>query len=43
MGTLEDQMHLLQEISMIDKLMIIGAYALPVFILLFICFWITRK
>ena len=43
MGILGDQMPTLQEIYMIDKLMIIGMYALPVLILLFICFRITRK
>ena len=43
MEILEDQMPLLQEIYMIDKLIIIGMYAIPVLILLFICFRITRK
>ena len=28
---------------MIDKLLIIGAYAMPVLLLLFICIYITRK
>ena len=28
---------------MIDKLLIIGAYAAPVLLLLFICIYITRK
>ena len=35
METLEDQMLLLQEIFMTDKLMIIAMYALPAIILLF--------
>jgi len=43
METLEDQMLLLQEIFMTDKLMIIAIYALPVIILLIICFQITKK
>ncbi len=28
---------------MIDKLMVIGAYAVPALLLLLFCFWITRK
>ena len=28
---------------MIDKLLIIGVYAMPVLLLLFICIYITRK
>ena len=28
---------------MIDKLLVIGAYAIPAILLLFICFYITRK
>ncbi len=43
METLEDQMLLLQEIFMTDKLMIIAMYALPAIILLIICFQITKK
>ena len=43
MGILGDQMPLLQEIYMIDKLVIIGMYAIPALILLFICFRITKK
>jgi len=43
MVILEDQTPLHQEILMIDKLMIIGAYALPAITLLLICFYITRK
>ena len=43
METLEDQMLLLQEIFMTDKLMIIAMYALPALILLIICFRITKK
>jgi hypothetical protein len=43
METLEDQMLLLQEIFMTDKLMIIAMYALPAIILLIICFRITKK
>jgi len=43
MGISEDQMPLLQEIYMIDKLVIIGMYAIPALILLFVCFRITRK
>ena len=43
MVILEDQTPMHQEILMIDKLMIIGAYALPAIILLIICFYITRK
>ena len=43
MEILEDQMPLLQEIYMIDKLAIIGMYVVPVLVLLFICFRITRK
>ena len=43
MVTLEDQMLLLQEIFMTDKLMIIAMYALPALILLIICFRITKK
>jgi hypothetical protein len=43
METLEDQMLLLQEIFMTDKLMIIAMYALPAVILLIICFRITKK
>ncbi len=43
MEILEDQMPLLQEIYMIDKLAIITVYAIPALILLLICFRITRK
>jgi hypothetical protein len=43
MVILEDQTLLLQEIFMIDKLMIISVYAIPVLILLFISFKITKK
>ena len=43
METLEDQMLLLQEIFMTDKLMIIAMYALPAIILLIICYRITKK
>jgi hypothetical protein len=43
MEILEDQMLLLQEIFMTDKLMIIAMYALPALILLIICFRITKK
>ena len=43
METLEDQMLLLQEIFMTDKLMIVAMYALPALILLIICFRITKK
>jgi len=43
MEILEDQMPLLQEIYMIDKLAIIAMYAIPALILLFICFRITKK
>ena len=43
MGILGDQMPTLQEIYMIDKLVIIGMYAIPALILLFICFRITKK
>jgi len=43
MVILEDQMPMHREILMIDKLIIIGAYALPAIILLLICFYITRK
>jgi hypothetical protein len=43
MEILEDQMPLLQEIYMIDKLAIIGMYAIPALVLLLICFRITRK
>ena len=43
MEILEDQMPLLQEIYMIDKLAIISMYAIPALVLLFICFRITRK
>jgi len=43
METLEDQMLLLQEIFMTDKLIIIAMYALPALILLIICFRITKK
>jgi len=43
MGILEDQMPLLQEKYMIDKLAIIGMYAIPALILLLVCFRITRK
>ncbi len=28
---------------MIDKLLVIGAYTIPALILLFFCFYITRK
>ena len=28
---------------MIDKLLVIGAYAIPALLLLFYCFYITRK
>jgi hypothetical protein len=43
MEILEDQMPLLQEKYMIDKLAIIGMYAIPALILLLVCFRITRK
>ena len=43
METLEDQMLLLQEIFMTDKLMIIAMYTLPAIILLIICYRITKK
>ena len=43
MEILEDQMPLLQEIYMIDKLAIITVYAIPALILLLICLRITRK
>ena len=42
-GTLEGQMPLLQEKLMIEKLMVISAYALPALILLIICYFITKK
>jgi hypothetical protein len=43
METLEGRMLLPQEKYMIDKLMVISIYAVPAIILLFICFWITKK
>ena len=43
METLEGRMLLPQEIFMTDKLMIIAIYAVPVLILLLICYRITRK
>jgi hypothetical protein len=43
MGILEGPTLLHQEKYMIDKLMVISAYAVPAIILLVICFWITRK
>jgi hypothetical protein len=43
MVILEGQMPLLQEKLMIEKLMVISAYALPALILLIICYLITKK
>jgi hypothetical protein len=43
MVILEGQMPLLQEKLMIEKLMVILAYALPALILLIICYLITKK
>ena len=43
MVILEGQMPLLQERLMIEKLMVISAYALPALILLIICYLITKK
>jgi|FLMP01.1.fsa_nt_emb hypothetical protein len=43
MVTIEGPTPLHLERYMIDKLMIIGAYAIPALGLLFLCFWITRK
>ena len=43
METLVGRMPSLQEKLMIEKLMVISAYALPALILLIICYFITKK
>ena len=43
MEILEGPTLLHQEKYMIDKLVIIGMYAIPALILLFVCFRITKK
>ena len=43
MEALEGRMPSLQEKLMIEKLMVISAYALPALILLIICYFITKK